>query len=380
MEFFKPGRVYDFMGQAPRWFLVSAIVCGLALISLIYPGPKWGTDFAGGTEIQITFEKNVSDVALRRALNESGYQDAEIVPVGGNARGFIIRMKSVSPVTPAEAKAAETAVRSQLRSAEMFVFRMSPGGDKLTLQFAKDVTAEDIQRVLTAAKLEVREVRPFGKPEEHRFEVYLTGIGEAVMQGLRSKLPEGSVPAEAERIEWVGPKAGAQLRDAGLKAILYAVGLMALYIAFRFDMRFAPGAVLALIHDVLVALMVLVLARREITLTTVAAILTIVGFSINDTIVVYDRIRENFGKMRERDLGKMINVSISETLSRTINTTMTVQISVVSIMVFTTGTVFDFALTLFVGFLTGVYSSVFIASPITVWFDKKIFRRAAAAA
>ena len=151
---------------------------------------------------------------------------------------------------------------------------------------------------------------------------------------------------------------------------------MGLYIAFRFDLRFAPGAIIALFHDVLVALAVLVITRREVTLTTVAAILTIVGYSINDTIVVYDRIRENFAKMRERDLGKMINVSISETLGRTVNTVLTVQISVISILIFTHGAVADFALTLFVGFLTGAYSSIVIASPITVWFDKKVFRRA----
>jgi len=379
MEFFKPGRVYDFMAQSRRWFTVSAIVCTISIVTFVYPGPKWGTDFSGGTEMQLTFKKDVTDAALRRALTQSGYADAEIVPVGGRRSSFIIRMKEVSPVSPGKTKAVEKALRSKLRASELFVFRMSPGGDKLSLQFAKDVTIEDIQSVLAEAKLDVREVRPFGKPEEHRFEAYLSGIGDAVMRGLRAKLPAGAVPDEPERVEWVGPKAGAQLRDAGIKAILYAVALMALYIAFRFDLRFAPGAVAALFHDVLVALMVLVLARREVTLTTVAALLTIVGYSINDTIVVYDRIRENFAKMRERDLAKMINVSISETLGRTVNTVLTTQLAVISIMIFTQGTVADFALTLFVGFLTGAYSSIFIASPITVWFDKHVFRRAQAA-
>lgn len=379
MEFFKPGRVYDFMAQSRRWFTVSAILTALSVVTFIYPGPKWGTDFSGGTEMQITFKKNVTDAALRRALTQSGHAGAEIVPVGGRRGAYIIRMQEVSPISAAKTKAVEKALRSKLRSSELFVFRMSPGGDKLALQFAKDVSSEDIQRVLVDARLEVREVRPFGKPEEHRFEVYLTGIGDAVMRGLRAKLPAGTVPDDAERVEWVGPKAGAQLRDAGIKAILYAVALMALYIAFRFDLRFAPGAVVALFHDVLVALLVVVLARREITLTTVAALLTIVGYSINDTIVVYDRIRENFAKMRERDLAKMINVSISETLGRTVNTVLTTQLAVVAIMIFTHGTVADFALTLFVGFLTGAYSSIFIASPITVWFDKHVFRRAQAA-
>lgn len=376
MEFFKPGRVYDFMAQSRRWFTISAIVCTISVVTFIFPGPNWGTDFEGGTEMQVTFKKDVTDAALRRALTASGYPGAELVPVAGRRSAYIIRLREVSPITAAKSKAVEKALRSKLRSAELFVFRMSPGGDKLALQFARDVSIEDIHRVLEEARLDVREVRPFGKPEEHRFEAYLTGIGDAVMRGLKSKLPAGAVPDEADRIEWVGPKAGAQLRDAGIKAILYAVALMGLYIAFRFDLRFAPGAIIALFHDVLVALAVLVLTRREVTLTTVAAILTIVGYSINDTIVVYDRIRENFAKMRERDLGKMINVSISETLGRTVNTVLTVQISVISILIFTHGAVADFALTLFVGFLTGAYSSIFIASPITVWFDKKVFRRA----
>ncbi|MBI2893772.1 MAG: protein translocase subunit SecF [Deltaproteobacteria bacterium] len=376
MEFFKPGINYDFMGRARTWLTVSAIVCTLSIAAMVvYPRPNWGTDFSGGTEMQITFKKRVSPDAIRSALASKGHRGAEIVPVAGKRSSYIIRIQEVSPISQAKSKAAERRLKSDLREAGLFGYRLSPGGDKLALQFSNDAAPDDIARVLRSAGLEPREVKPFGKPEEHRFEVYLAGIGEELIRGLKVKLGAATVPDDADRVEWVGPKAGAQLRDAGIKALLYAIGLMGLYIAFRFDLRFAPGAIIALFHDVLVALAVLVLSQREITLTTVAAILTITGYSINDTIVVYDRIRENFTRMRERDLSKMINVSINETLGRTVNTVLTTQLSVVAIFIFTQGTVQDFALALFIGFLTGAYSSIFIASPITVWFDRHVFRR-----
>jgi preprotein translocase subunit SecF len=375
VEFFKPGINYDFMGTARKWYILSSIVCTLSVITFIYPGPNWGTDFSGGTEMQMTFKKHVTSDQLRSALASEGHREVEIVPVAGRESSYIIRLKEVSPISEAKAHGAEKLLKHELRAAHLFVFRLSPGGDKLSLQFSGAVEPDQIAQTLRRAKFDVLDVQIFGKPEEHRFEAHLSGIAEILLHGLKTRLGAETVPDQPDRVEWVGPKAGAQLRDAGIKAVLYAVGLMGLYIAFRFDLRFAPGAVIALFHDVLVALSVLILTQRQVTLTTVAAILTIVGYSINDTIVVYDRIRENFSRMRERDLSKMINVSINETLGRTVNTVLTVQISVISIFVFCHGTVADFALTLFVGFLTGAYSSIFIASPITVWFDRRVFRR-----
>ena len=151
-----------------------------------------------------------------------------------------------------------------------------------------------------------------------------------------------------------------------------------LYIAVRFDLRFAPGAVVALVHDVMITVGVFTLARVEVTLATIAALLTIVGYSLNDTIVVFDRIRENLSKSRERKLIHVINQSINETLSRTVLTSLTTLIVVVVLL--TVGwktTIRDFAFALLIGVLVGTYSSIFVASPIVVWLDRRFGKKKA---
>jgi preprotein translocase subunit SecF len=150
-----------------------------------------------------------------------------------------------------------------------------------------------------------------------------------------------------------------------------------IYIAFRFDLRYAPGAVAALIHDSVITIGVLVLFRKEITLSTIAALLTIVGYSVNDTVVVYDRIRENLAKLRNANFAKVINLSLSEMFSRTILSSLTVMFTSASFLVWGTGSLKDFSFTLMIGLALGTYSSVYIALPVTYWLEKSVFRRVA---
>jgi preprotein translocase subunit SecF len=138
-------------------------------------------------------------------------------------------------------------------------------------------------------------------------------------------------------------------------------------------MRFAPGAVIAILHDAITVLGFLVLSKREVNLTTVAAVLTVVGYSVNDTVVVFDRVRENLGRLRGMSFVNLINVSLSEMLSRTILTGSTAVFSLLAFFVWGTGTLKDFALTLIVGILLGVYSSIFVALPLTEWLDRVFF-------
>ena len=212
-------------------------------------------------------------------------------------------------------------------------------------------------------------------PRDNRVEFFFKSKGDQIMAGLRAKLGE-AVPASPLRIEWVGAKAGADLRDAAIKSILIAVIMIMLYIAFRFDMRFAPGSIAALVHDVFLAMGVMVLAQREVTLSTVAALLTIVGYSINDTVVVYDRIRENLGKYRKMSFPKVINRSITEMLGRTIKTSGLTAAAVAPFLFFGTGVIRDFAFTLLVGVVVGTYSSIYVAAPLTELIDRKVFGKA----
>ena len=148
-----------------------------------------------------------------------------------------------------------------------------------------------------------------------------------------------------------------------------------LYLAFRFDLRFAPGVVLACVHDALVVLGAFVIFHKEVTLSTIAAVLTIVGYSMNDTVVVYDRIRENLGKHRGKSFSSIINMSISETLSRTILTSGATMLSVLAFFIWGTGVIKDFAFAMVVGIIAGTYSSIYVAAPLTEWIDTRMSKQ-----
>lgn len=169
---------------------------------------------------------------------------------------------------------------------------------------------------------------------------------------------------EALRTEVVGPRVGSELRERALLSVILSTLMMGLYIAFRFDMRFGVGAAIALFHDVLITIGALALTNTEVDLTIVAALLTVIGYSVNDTVIVSDRIRENMATSGREDLRTLINRSINETLSRTILTSTTALLVLGALFFFGGAVIHGFAFTLIVGILTGTYSSIFIASPI----------------
>jgi preprotein translocase subunit SecF len=192
------------------------------------------------------------------------------------------------------------------------------------------------------------------------------------MDGLRKSLGADTVPDRALRVEWVGPKAGKQLRDSARNAVAISIVFIMLYLAFRFDLRFAPGVVVACLHDATIVIGVFIILHKEVTLSTVAAILTIVGYSMNDTVVVYDRIRENLTKYRGKSFAQIINLSVSETLSRTLLTSGATALSMLGLLFFTTGVIKDFAIAMLIGIVVGTYSSIYVAAPLTEWIDKKL--------
>jgi len=169
----------------------------------------------------------------------------------------------------------------------------------------------------------------------------------------------------------VGPKVGKDLRSKGIKAIIFALVGILIYISWRFEFRFAVGAVIALAHDVMITVGALSLSDKELSLPVLAALLTIVGYSLNDTIVVYDRIRENMRRMRREVYEKVVNISVNETLSRTVLTSATTLIVIVILFLIGGGVIHDFAFALLVGIIVGTYSSIFVASPLVVLWEKK---------
>lgn len=390
MEIIKPGRQFDFMGY--RWYFIgfSILMLVLSAVSFVYPGPKMGTDFKGGTEVEVAFNVAVSSADVRSAVETAGFAAPDVVSVADPAHPnrFLIRVQEVSVLTDAQkakvrdhlclvdesGKVDEARCPVGARASEV---KFSPGGDKISVRYeAAPVLATIAQQLVgvEGVQLRVGGTNPILVSErDHKVEVYFKSKGDQLMDGLRSALGADKVPDQALRVEWIGPKAGAQLRDAAIKSIAVAIVFIMAYIAFRFDMRFAPGGILALVHDVGIAMGAMIITRREITLSTVAAMLTIVGYSITDTVVVYDRIRENLGKHRGMSFSAVINLSISEMLGRTIITSGVTALSMLMFLFWGTGVLKDFAFTLLVGIIVGTYSSIYVAAPLTEWIDRQFF-------
>jgi preprotein translocase subunit SecF len=297
------------------------------------------------------------------------------------------------------------------------------GGFNVQVKFSQAVELDKVRMALDSPALPGLVVQDFGEASDH--EVLLrasfsdqaaTAVREAVASGLESAFP--GVTHEIQRLEMVGPKVGADLREKALEAIFYAVLLIATYISGRFEqkwmvaglmaaglasvvyvldmlnaptglsvivatlaalvlcvvlrLKYALGAIVALIHDVMIPLGIFSLLNKDVDLTIIAALLTIVGYSLNDTIIIYDRIRENIRGKVSTSLDVVINRSVNQTLSRTLITAGTTFVAVFALYVFGGGVIHDFALTMLIGVVVGTYSSIFVGAPILAFFKPRI--------
>jgi preprotein translocase subunit SecF len=376
MEFFKTGRVIDFMRYQRVCGIGSGILVLASIVGLFWPGPNYGIDFRGGTELEIEMKSQVSSEELRETVEALGYHRPDVISVAGGSNRFILRIQEVSSLPAGEVSKIQAAFKRSLGPIALDNFKVSPGGDKISLRLSEAMEPEAIQTALETAGARVRNVTIFGSSaQDHRYEAMLVGVGDELVRGLKSKLGD-RIPETPLRVEWVGPKAGQQLRTAALQALLYAMAFIMVYVAFRFDLRFAPGGVLALVHDAAIVVGMYVLLQKEFTLGTVAAILTVVGYSINDTIVIFDRIRENMARMRDVGLYQLINISTTQTISRTIITSSVTQLSILGFFVWGTPVIQDVVFALTIGFISGTYSTIYIAAPFTEWMDRRVLRRA----
>lgn len=242
------------------------------------------------------------------------------------------------------------------------------GGVKLIYQFSEPVGDGKIREILEPLGLGDIQVVRFGKESEKSYLIkvkYIENrdISQEIRQNLATNLASANPVLLSE--ENVGAKVGADLRKRGLLAVILSWVLMLVYIGWRFDFLFAPGAVLSLVHDVIISLGFFVFFGKEFNLPILAGVLTLIGYSINDTIVIYDRVRENLRKIPVSvPLSDLINISVNETLSRTIVTSLTVFFAMLVLFFFGGGVVHDFAFYMLVGVVVGTYSTMFIASPV----------------
>ena len=250
------------------------------------------------------------------------------------------------------------------------------GGTVVQLKFQQKVAIPDIRRALETVGLGTAVIQDFGEQGSNEYLVRLdktSGEIGAMSEQIKKALSDqfGVRNFELRRIESVGPKVGEDLRFRGVMSVLAATVMMGVYIWLRFELRFGIGAVIALTHDILVTVGALLLANYEFDLTIVAALLTVVGYSVNDTVIVCDRIRENMRKIKRENLESIINTSINETLSRTIITTSTAIMVLVALFFLGGAVIRPFAFALLVGFFSGVYSTIFIASPVILLWEKR---------
>jgi len=248
------------------------------------------------------------------------------------------------------------------------------GGTLIQLQFKSPPDIEVIRDGLKTIGLGESTIQEFGSKKDilirvQRSEEKLEAVGSMVRKSLMGKFNIDEITVE--RVEMVGPKVGRDLRKKALLSILYAIIGIVIYISWRFELQYAIAAIIALAHDVLVTMGAFSIFDKEFTLVIVAAFLTIIGYSLNDTIVVFDRIRENLRRKGKSSISDMINTSINQTLSRTLLTSGTTLLVVIALFFFGGEIIHDFSFALLVGVFIGTYSSIFIASVFLVYWDSR---------
>ncbi|MCL2822563.1 MAG: protein translocase subunit SecF [Polyangiaceae bacterium] len=395
MEVFKPGSYYNFMGQKNIWLIVSAVVCLVSLAGFWLVGLNFGTDFRGGTEIEVAFKVPVSGSDINEKARVRGFSEPNIIHVADSEKPhrFMIRVQEVTAIDEPllvkiqDALCFVSATEGDLpegrcpKDKQPTELKVSPGGDKITLRFDHAPDLEHIFLALVPPEgssekaiegVELRDGRnsvQVVSVRDQKVEIQLKSKGDQLIDGLK-ELDPGVEPL---RVEWIGPKAGKLLRDSAFMSIGISLVLIMAYVAIRFDLRFAPGSVVSLAHNAIVVLGIYVLFQIEFTLIGVASLLTLIGYSLNDTVVVYDRIRENLGKHRGQTLSDLVNLSVSETLSRTILTMFSTGLVLVPFLIWSTGDIRRFALSFIIGIAVAPYSTIFVAAPVTMFFDSRVF-------
>jgi len=372
------GTKFDFVGKRHIAVVLSLIV-NLAVILWSLPaihGLNFGVDFAGGTEMEVRFAKDVDPGAIRKAVEDLGFKDASVQTYGPAVEhSFLIRVGRIALMSEEDVKRVVDAVQARF-PVETWSFN-AESGDKIDFQFKQAPPVEAVRAAVESAGVRVRDVREEAglTAGTRSFAVITQGIQDKVERDLAARFADAK--PEVRRVEYVGPAVGRELRNQGFKAILYAMALIVVYVGLRFDFRFSPGVIIAIVHDAIVTLGYFAFSGREFNLTSIAVILTVIGYSVNDTVVVYDRIRENQGKYKGKPLAEIVNQSINDVFGRTLLTSVATAISLIGLLVYGVGTIFDFAFAMLVGIVSGTYSTWFIAAPMTIWLEERAARKKA---
>jgi preprotein translocase subunit SecF len=361
MQFIPDSVNIDFVGKRRIAAIISVVLVVVSVTVFVVIGPNWGIDFTGGAEIHLKFEEQVGISEVRDAIVAVGLPGDAVQSIGAPEDAeYSVRVQDAA----FGSEDIRAAVKDKLAATfgqdwivdERFEAEV---GASMTLEYGGDAVAmEQIVASLAGMKgVKVREA-----PDDNTFYVKLPGLSQQVQEALQLQLADH--PFEVLQVDSVGPKVGGDLRRQGFISIFATLVLVLVYVGFRFDLTFAPGAVVALFHDVTIVIGIFVLMQREVNISIIGALLTIIGYSLNDTIVIYDRIRENMERYRRKDMEGLINASVNETLNRTVNTSLTTLAAMI-VFLFMGGPVIEtFALAIALGVIVGTYSTVYVASPM----------------
>lgn len=392
-----PGTNFAFVPKFKAWIWLS-IVLTIGTIVVLFANKSmrgefmnWTTDFKGGTEVVLAFKNQAGayiEVPVGKVREAYAAAGEDGIDVGGmsyseetadggttTVQGIIVKTPRFSALKPEDARKAAEAFRTTFKDRD--VEKVTWSGDRMFVRAKRAINNAEVAAVFAANGLELKpwsqkEVELYQHPDEGTGDLEMVftawGLDRQYEQMLEKALPDTDVIVVQS--DGVGAKAGDKLRHDAAKSIVYAIFLIMLYLAFRFDIRYAPGAAFAVIHDAVMVIGVFALTWTEVSLTSVAGLLTVMGYSVNETVISFDRIRENEAKLKDKSIERIIDISINERLSRTIMTASTVFATTLIMNIFGTGHVRNFAFAMNVGVIVATYSSIFLAAPVFLWVSK----------
>src|SRR6185312_1071628 len=372
MEIFKQTN-FDFLGKKWPFIIVSLLLTAAGLTSLaLKGGPRYGIDFTGGALMDVNFIKRPPAEAIRSALHKKLPGEIEVQEISNSQEALIS--------TGAANEQALQVARNDMIATLNATFNPNSGGKVDVNNVGHSALADAVRQPLANASVALSDdqLQALAKAITSYRDAHsglirnldelsgVPGVTPQVLNVLKQVCYPGSFNIRS--FEFVGPKIGADLRQQAINVVLIALGAMLIYIAFRFEWIYGVAAVIAVFHDTIITIGLFSIFHKQIDLTVIAALLTLVGYSMNDTIVTFDRIRENLKLQIRGSFPSIVNLSINQTLSRTVLTSGLTFLTALSLFLFGGQVLNGFSLALVIGIIIGTYSSIFIASPILVFW------------
>lgn len=375
-----------FMKYRIPMVLLSGALTAAAIFFMLTKGFNFGVDFEGGVQMILSFPKDTGADAekLRSSLEKMGIDGPSVQSYGDSdkdspSQEFMIHFSADYLNDEATAAKIESALASarpaDMKADEKLIAKFRfVGVEKAYISFSRSLSETDVKKALEKVDFglaKLNEVSPFGRSSQNEFQLMFGSVGAYVTDALKKDFPSPSgQEIKAQRVDFVGAKVGSDLRMSALLSLLITTALMFVYIFIRFDLAYAPGVVAALLHDVIIVAGFFAFFGWEFDLTIVAALLTLAGYSINDTIVIFDRIREVAATMKGKAKAEIIDIAINQTLARTIITGGSTFLACVALFLFGGPVIHGFSAAFLIGIIVGTYSSVFVASPLILWTGK----------